>query len=202
MSQLGLQPMIHPTAEVMDTTFGRYCQIGARSRLAECRFGDYSYIGGDCEAIHTEIGKFSSIAAAVRLNPGQHPMDRASLHHFQYRSALYGLGEDDAAFFQARRDNLLTIGHDSWIGHGVVIMGGLSIGLGAVIGAGAVVTQSVPDYTIVAGVPGRPLRERFPQEIQQALKTIAWWHWPHERIGEALHDFRTLSAEAFCRKHG
>lgn len=200
--QLGLEPTIDPSAEIVDTTFGRYCQVGAHTRLTECRFGDYSYIGGHAEAIYTEIGKFSNIAASVRLNPGQHPMDRASLHHFQYRRAMYGFGADDADFFQARRDKAVTIGHDTWIGHGATVMGGLSIGIGAVVGSGAVVTRSVPDYTVVAGVPARPLRERFPKEIQAALKAIAWWDWPHDRLGEAIDDFRSLPVEAFCRKYG
>ncbi|HTH97958.1 MAG TPA: chloramphenicol acetyltransferase [Stellaceae bacterium] len=202
MKSLGIKPLIHPSALVEASSFGRYCEVGERTTVTESRFGDYSYIGPDGQVIYAEIGKFANIAAAVRLNPGQHPMDRPSLHHFQYRSAMYGLGSDDADFFQARRDARLVIGHDTWIGHGVSIMGGLTIGTGAVIGAGAVVTKSVPDYAVVAGVPARPLRERFPREIQQALKAIAWWDWSHEQLGEALSDFRTLSVEAFCRKYG
>jgi phosphonate metabolism protein (transferase hexapeptide repeat family) len=202
MIKLGLEPVIHPSATIVEARFGRYCQVGAGTVVTESSFDDYSYIGADAEVIYTDIGKFANIAAATRLNPGQHPMGRPSLHHFQYRSAMYGFGADDADFFQWRRGHALAIGHDTWIGHGAVIMGGLTIGIGAVIGAGAVVTKSVPDYAIVAGVPGKPLRDRFPKEIQQALKSIAWWDWPHEKLGEALPDFRTLSVEAFCRKYG
>ena len=69
-------------------------------------------------------------------------MDRASLHHFSYRSSWYFDGEtDDQTFFDWRASTPITIGHDTWIGHGAVIMPGVSIGNGAIIGSGAVVTN-------------------------------------------------------------
>ena len=92
------------------------------------------------------------------------------------------------------------IGHDTWIGHGAVIMPGRSVGIGAVVGSGTIVTKDVPDYAICVGNPGRIVRFRFPVEIQEALKRIAWWDWSHEAIGAALDDFRSLSVEAFCEK--
>lgn len=199
---LGKEPFVHPSAEVREASFGSYCEVGARTRITESTFGDYSYIGEDGDVIYTTVGRFVNIAAAVRLNPGQHPMDRPSMHHFQYRSAMYGMGADDGAFFEWRREKRLVIGPDVWIGHGATVMGGVTIGTGAVIGAGAVVTRDVPDYAIVAGVPAKPIRERFPFEIQQALKRIAWWNWDHERLTEALPDFRALGVEGFVRKYG
>jgi phosphonate metabolism protein (transferase hexapeptide repeat family) len=198
---LGVEPSIHPTAEVRDSRFGAYCEVGARTRVAECVFGDYAYVVNDADLIYTEVGRFANIAAFARINPGQHPMHRASQHHFQYRSRQYGMGEDDPAFFDWRRASPVTLGPDTWIGHGAVIMGGVRVGTGAVVGSGAVVTSDVPDYTIVAGVPARPLRPRFPESVQAALHRIAWWDWPHARLAAALPDFRGLSVEAFCRKY-
>lgn len=54
------------------------------------------------------------------------------------------------------------IGADVWIGSNAVIRSGVEIGRGSVVGAGAVVTHSFPEYSIIAGVPARRVRSRFP----------------------------------------
>lgn len=58
-------------------------------------------------------------------------------------------------------------------------------------------TKDVDPYTIVAGVPARPIRERFTPVQGAALFEIAWWDWSHEAFGQALADFRSLSIDAF-----
>ena len=67
------------------------------------------------------------------------------------------------------------IGNDVWIGYEAVIMAGVHIGNGAIIAARAVVTKDVPPYTIVGGVPARPIRKRFDEEVIQELETLQWW---------------------------
>jgi phosphonate metabolism protein (transferase hexapeptide repeat family) len=201
--QLGPEPSIDPSATVENCRLGRYTEVGARTSLIEVDLGDYSYIGGDGDAIYTRIGKFCSIAAHVRINPGDHPMQRISQHHFTYRASAYFDGaEDDAGFFDWRRSRLVSIGHDVWIGHGAIVLAGRGIGNGAVVGAGSVVTRDVPAYTIVAGVPAKPVRRRFPEELAGRIEALAWWDWEHERLREALPDFRQLPVEEFLRKQG
>lgn len=201
-NQLAPEPLIDPSATVRDCQLGRYTEIGARTEMSETRFGNYSYIVHDASAIYADIGKFCSIAAFVRINPGNHATWRASQHHFTYRSALYGfdLG-DDAAFFDWRRSNAVRIGHDVWVGHGAVIMPGVSIGNGAVVGSSAVVTKDVAPYTIVVGVPARPIKRRFPEDLAARMDALAWWDWDHDTLGERLPDMRRLSAEAFVGKY-
>src|SRR6202162_4433374 len=197
-----VEPLVHPTAEVKASTLGRYTEVGARTKLHEVELGDYSYVVNDSDIAYAEIGKFCSIAAMTRINPGNHPMHRASQAHFTYRASAYFAGEDDDhAFFAWRRAHKVTIGHDVWIGHGAIVLPGRSIGIGAVIAAGAIVTKDVAPYAIVAGNPARVIRPRFPDKVATRLQALAWWDWPHERLRAALADFRALSVEAFLDRH-
>lgn len=188
---------IDSTASIRNSSLGRWVAVGARTKLLEVDLGDYSYVVNDSDIAYARIGKFTSIAAHVRINPGNHPMERASQHHFSYRANAYELGADDDAFFDWRRSHAVEIGHDVWIGHGAIVLPGRKIGSGAVVGAGSVVTHDVPAYTIVVGNPARPLRRRFPEPVATRLLALGWWDWPHLRLKAALHDFRTLSVEAF-----
>lgn len=201
--RLSLEPTIHATAHVERSTLGIYTEIGARTSIVETEVGDYSYISPDGDVIYSTIGKFCSIAASVRINPGNHPQWRASQSHFTYRSSYYFDGEaDEAEFFDWRRAHRVTIGHDVWIGHGVVILAGVSIGTGAIIGSGAVVSKDVGAYEIAVGVAARTVKRRFPGAVAERLLSLAWWDWDHARLQSALPDFRALPIEAFLDRHG
>lgn len=196
-------PLIHPTAEVENCTFGRYTEVAARCVMQETVMDDYSYIMQDGVTWAARIGKFANIAAHVRINATNHPIERATLHHFTYRSNDYRPEEErDESFFDWRRAHAVTIGHDVWIGHGATILPGVHVGNGAVIGSGAVVTHDVDAYTIVGGVPARVIRRRFAKEIGERMDRLAWWDWSHEQLRLALPDFRKLSAEAFLDAYG
>ena len=69
-----------------------------------------------------------------------------------------------------------------WIGYDAIIMSGVKIGDGAIIGTRAVVTNDVPPYTIVGGVPAKVIRKRFNDNIISRLLEIKWWDWPVEKI--------------------
>lgn len=198
----GAVPIIDKDAQVHDSILGPWTRVGARTSFSEVSMGAYSYIVNDASANYTEIGRFCSIARDVRLNPGNHPTWKAALHHFTYRTCSYELGEaDDHDFFEWRRSHTVTLGHDVWIGHGATVLPGVSIGTGSVVGAGAVVSKDVPPFTIVGGVPSKPIRERFPKAVQDGLLAISWWDWSHERLADAIDDFRALDADAFVEKH-
>jgi phosphonate metabolism protein (transferase hexapeptide repeat family) len=200
--QLSPKPLIDLSADVRDSTLGAYTEVGARTKLLEVTFGDYSYIASDSDIAYASIGKFCSIAAMTRINPGNHPMQRASQAHFTYRANMYFPGEaDEPEFFAWRRSHPVAIGHDVWIGHGAIVLPGRSIGIGAVIAAGSIVTKDVPDYAIVAGNPARVVRRRFTDNVTRRLRRLAWWDWPHDNLRRALVDFRQLPIEAFLDKH-
>jgi len=202
MPRLSEIPVVHSTARVENCQLGRYTEVAEGCRLTETVLGDYSYIMENCQSWCVTIGRFSNIAASVRINATNHPVERATLHHFTYRASDYfDDAEHEADFFAARRARRVTIGHDTWIGHGVTILPGVTIGDGAVVGSGAVVTRDVAPYTIVAGVPSRPVRKRFPAEIARRMQALAWWDWDHAQLRACLDDFRTLSAEEFLNRH-
>jgi len=202
VKKLSPTPLIDPTAVVTDCTLGAYTEVGARTRVTETTMGDYAYVVNDSEIIYADIGKFCSIAAMTRINPGNHPMNRATQAHFTYRaSAYFDDADDEAAFFDWRRGFRATIGHDVWIGHGAIVLPGRTIGNGAVIAAGAIVTKDVAPYTIVAGNQARVIRRRHPEAVAAGLEALAWWDWTHEQLRAALDDFRALPAEAFVEKY-
>ncbi len=200
---IGEGPAIHPQAEVVDSTLGAWTAVYERASVAESTLGDYTYVMNDSSVIYAEIGKFCSIASHTRLNPGNHPLDRAALHHFSYRSVSYALGDDDDDdFFEWRRSHRVILDNDVWIGHGATVLPGVHIGTGAAVGAGAVVTRDVPPFAVVAGVPAKVIRFRFGKNVQDGLLRLAWWDWSHEKLQHALPDFRRLNAEALVRKYG
>ncbi len=199
---LSEEPLIHDGARVTDSTLGRYTEVGPGTVLLNSELGDYSYTTRFCDLANTRVGKFSNIASFARIGPTDHPLDRASLHHFLYRSADYWPdAENDAAFFAHRESRRTEIGHDTWIGHGAIIRPEITVGHGAVVAAGAVVTRDVAPYTIVAGCPARVLRPRQPPAIAERLVSLSWWDWDHTRLRAALEDFRALAAEEFLEKY-
>jgi phosphonate metabolism protein (transferase hexapeptide repeat family) len=199
---LSTRPLVDPTADVRDSKLGAYTQVGARTKLLEVTLDDYSYVVNDSDIAYTTFGKFCSIAAMTRINPGNHPMHRATQSHVTYRASAYFPGEqDEAQFFAWRRAHPVVVGHDVWVGHGAIILPGRTIGTGAVVGAGAVVTRDVAPYAIVAGNPARVIRPRFPVETADRLQRLAWWNWDHARLRAALPDFRRLSIERFLDKY-
>ena len=199
---LSTEPAVDPTASVRGCKLGAYTEVGARTILLEVTMADYSYVVNDAQITYTPIGKFCSIAAMTRINPGNHPMQRASQAHFTYRASTYFPDEsDDAEFFAWRRSHHVDIGHDVWIGHGAVVLPGRNVGTGAVVAAGAIVTRDVPAYTIVAGNPARIVKQRFPEDVAARLSELGWWDWDHETLRRALPDFRKLSVEDFLEKY-
>lgn len=193
---------MHATAQVRDSTLGRFTEIKERVSFAESVLGDYSYVERDAQVIYARIGKFTAIAAASCIHALEHPLHRVSQHKITYRPNEYFLDAKlDRDFRAHRQSRVVDIGHDVWVGHGAVIMPGVAIGHGAVIGAGAIVTKDVKPYAIAAGAPAKFLRWRFAPDISERMMALAWWDWDHDRLAAAVDDMRKLTPEDFLAKH-
>ena len=130
------ETVIHATASVRDSSIGRCCEILADTSLHNVELGDYSYLGPRCMVGDAIIGKFCAIAAEVRIGAPNHPMDRPSMHRFSYCPEYYSADAvRDDAFFAQRKQDRAVIGHDVWIGHGVIVLPGVKVGHGAVLAA-------------------------------------------------------------------
>jgi len=188
--------------KLRETTLGKWIEIADDVHIEYASIGDYSYVMHRSMVADAEIGRFTAIAAEVRIGPPNHPLDRPTIHRLTYTPEYYWPATTrDHAFFAARRAAVTRIGHDVWIGHGATVLAGVTVGNGAVIAAGAVVAKDVEPYTIVGGVPAKPIRRRIPRDLAERLERLAWWDWSHDRLEAAVSDFRALSIEAFLEKH-
>lgn len=152
------------------------CQLKYHARVAEyaslsnTTIGEYSSIGRYTKIVYTNIGKYCAISWDTTINAISHPHTHLSVSAFPY---VPHVGE----FVEKREQSYqnVIIKNDVWIGAHCVIMPGVTLGNGAIIGAGAVVTKDVPDYAIVAGVPAKIMKYRFPVDVIEQLLKYKWW---------------------------
>lgn len=133
------------------------------------------------------IGKFCSIACGAKFlfTSANHKMSSLSTYPFPIFYEEWGLDAMDIRNAWDNKGNII-IGNDVWIGYEAVIMAGVTIGDGAIIGTRAVVTKDVPPYTIVGGVPAKPIRKRFDDATVERLIKLRWWDWEHEKIAQSI----------------
>lgn len=144
-----------------------------------------------------EIGKFCSIACGAKFlfTSANHALRSLSTYPFPI---FFDEWELDAKDIRSAWDNKgdIILGNDVWVGYEAVILSGVTVGDGAVIGTRAVVTKDVPPYTIVGGVPARPIRKRFDEAAAARLEQLRWWDWDEERIRQNMAAIQSGSLDA------
>lgn len=139
-----------------------------------------------------KIGKFCSIACGTKFlfNSANHALDSLSTYPFPLFFEEWNLEKEKVTEAWDNRGDIV-IGNDVWIGYEAVILSGVTIGDGAIIGTRAVVTKDVPPYTIVGGVPAKPIRKRFDEKMIKELLKIKWWDWTKEKIARNIENIKT-----------
>lgn len=107
--------------------------------------GDHAFLDGRAKLT---IGNHVDIASSVMIYNSEHDLEK----------------EDFSA-----REEAVEIGDYVFIGPRAIILPGVRVGKGAVVAAGAVVTDDVPEFTIVGGVPAKAIGERKNKNPQYRL---------------------------------
>jgi acetyltransferase-like isoleucine patch superfamily enzyme len=135
------------------------------------------------------IGKYCQLGVDVALHATNHPIS--------YMTTYINKNLFDGELKSLKQENVIAIGHDVWLGHGVIIVGNVTVGNGAIIAAGSVITKDVAPYTIVAGVPAKEVRKRFSETIIQEIETLQWW----DKSEQELEKIKPLFFKDFSNRH-
>lgn len=142
------------------------------------------------------IGKFCSIACGAKFlfNSANHTLASLSTYPFPLFFDGWELEKTNVTEAWDNKGDII-VGNDVWIGYEAVILAGVMIGDGAIIGTRAVVTKDVPPYTVVGGVPAKPIRKRFNDETVTELLKLKWWDWSEEKISQNIKAIQSGNIE-------
>jgi len=161
---IGERNTIGPNTIIRDTTVGNGCRI--LSSVLEgavieddVDMGPYARLrkGAHLKS-HVHMGNFGEVKDST-LHEG------VKMGHFSYIGnadigAYTNIGAGTiTANYDGEKKHATLIGENVFIGSDTILVAPLEIGDGARTGAGAIVTKSVPDDTLVVGMPARAIRK-------------------------------------------
>lgn len=88
------------------------------------------------------------------------------------------------------------IGDGCWIGSRAMIMQGVTLGEGAIVATGAIVTQNVPPYTIVGGVPAKVIKSRFTETDIEKLLSLKLYERDEKQILKMREQLQTNNIDS------
>ncbi len=181
----------------LSSTFGGMNKLSHHAFFSG-ELGFASYIGANSVVIG-KIGKYCSIGERVHFITKTHPVKEYVSTHpcFYSLKKQCGFTYTDRQLYNEEpllegSKYSIEVGNDVYIGFGATLIGPCRIGNGAVIAAGAVVTDDVPDYAVVGGVPAKVIKYRFDIEQIQYLNWLKWWDKSPEWLKRNVTDFQSI----------
>lgn len=169
---------------LQNSTVERNALVLDHALVRNCGIGRYSLIGRFTSLYLVDVGPYCGIAEKATVGALPHWPDLPTTHVFPVN---HEFGFCDSPWPDVPAT---SIGADVWIGAGATVRAGVRIGHGAIVATGSVVTKDVADYEIVAGVPARRMRMRFPDEVIERLLTLRWWEWSPTLLREHIDLFQ------------
>lgn len=174
------------------------------------RIGCFTELGNNTEVQAADLGRYDEIGNNTTIGATGHPTTWLGVSAAQYKQQTWGwhpsadaagLIDPEAGGRQSFRSvgpDRATIGHDVWLGAGVVVLRGVTVGDGCIVAANAVVTRDLPPYTICGGLPARVIKPRVPDDLRDELLELQWWRYspnqlagvPFDDLGAAVREVR------------
>ena len=176
-----------------NSTFEMFNTLKNNVSLNSVKLGRFTYISTNTKIQYTTIGKFCSVGPDCKIGLGKHPSNTFVSTH----PIFFSLSKQSQMTFVSKKyfDEFehISIGNDVWIGTGSIIIDGVKIEDGVIVAAGSVVTEDIPAYAIVGGVPAKIIKYRFSEKEIDRLLEIKWWDMNIDLIKNKFKKFHNIN---------